>query len=56
MKKKGVIFGLLVVAVIVATLVYPGQKNNQPLKVYVIFQEDESRILLEKFKKRRHIL
>ncbi|GAA0404565.1 extracellular solute-binding protein [Paenibacillus motobuensis] len=51
MKKRGIIFGLLVVAVIVAALVYPGQKNNQPLKVYVIFQEDESRILLEKFKK-----
>ncbi|WP_442600654.1 extracellular solute-binding protein [Paenibacillus sp. KN14-4R] len=28
------------------------KKSNQPLKVYVIFQEDEGRILLETFKKK----
>jgi iron(III) transport system substrate-binding protein len=50
LKNKGIILGLFVVAVIVAVLVYPGKQTNQSLKVYVIFQEDESRILLEKFK------
>ncbi|NWL86998.1 hypothetical protein DMN77_05220 [Paenibacillus sp. 79R4] len=51
MKKKGLIVVLIALTVAVIVMLYPGQQSSQPLKVYVIFQEDESRILLEKFKK-----
>ncbi|GAA4832048.1 ABC transporter substrate-binding protein [Paenibacillus vulneris] len=33
-------------------MLFSEKKSNQPLKVYVVFQEDEGRILLEKFKKK----
>lgn len=51
MKKKGLIVVLIALTVAVIVMLYPEQQSSQPLKVYVIFQEDESRILLEKFKK-----
>lgn len=51
MKKRGLIVVLIVLTVAAIVRLYPGQQSSQPLKVYVIFQEDESRILLEKFKK-----
>ncbi|AZS14279.1 extracellular solute-binding protein [Paenibacillus lutimineralis] len=51
MKKRGMIVVLIVLTVAAIVRLYPGQQSSQPLKVYVIFQEDESRILLEKFKK-----
>lgn len=51
MKKRGMIVVLIVLTVAAIVRFYPGQQSSQPLKVYVIFQEDESRILLEKFKK-----
>ncbi|GGH31538.1 extracellular solute-binding protein [Paenibacillus segetis] len=52
MRKRGMIILLVMVAVVLALIsLYPGQQSNQPLKVYVVFQEDEARILLEKFKK-----
>ncbi|WP_240415946.1 extracellular solute-binding protein [Paenibacillus periandrae] len=51
MWKKGIVFLMLLASVIIIYTLYSGSPNNQPLKVYVIFQEDEGRILLEKFKK-----
>ncbi len=51
LKKRGVMLALFVLIILAVVWFYPGQSSNQPLKIYVIFQEDESRILLEKFKK-----
>ncbi|OAB31883.1 hypothetical protein PMSM_18810 [Paenibacillus macquariensis subsp. macquariensis] len=51
LRSRSIIITMVVAAVLVLILYYPGKQSNQPLKVYVIFQEDEARILLEKFKK-----
>ncbi|HEY2493273.1 MAG TPA: extracellular solute-binding protein [Paenibacillus sp.] len=53
MRNRGIIIVVVMVAVLIliSIYIYPGQQSNQPLTVYVIFQEDEARILLEKFKK-----
>lgn len=49
--RKRWLFILLSIAVILLLIrIYPTEHTNQPLKVYVIFQEDEGRLLLEKFK------
>lgn len=50
--KKGLIIslGLIIVAALVGTSLFTKiQRNNTPIKVLVIFQEDEGKILLEKF-------
>ncbi|MCR8644370.1 extracellular solute-binding protein [Paenibacillus sp. N1-5-1-14] len=53
MRRKELLILLAVALVGVAGFLFFGEKmNNQPLKVYVIFQEDEGRILLETFKKK----
>ncbi|WP_449602243.1 extracellular solute-binding protein [Paenibacillus sp. Marseille-Q9583] len=52
MRTKVIIMSLVAVIILLLIYLYPGQKSNQPLKVYVIFQEDEARILLEKYKKK----
>lgn len=52
MRTKVIILSLVAVTILLLIYFYPGQKSNQPLKVYVIFQEDEARILLEKYKKK----
>lgn len=51
MWKKGFIILSLLACVFIGYPFYSSQNNSQPLKVYVIFQEDEGRVLLEKFKK-----
>ncbi|WP_168929013.1 extracellular solute-binding protein [Paenibacillus dokdonensis] len=51
MRKGSVILVLAAALVLVLVWIYPGKTANPPLKVYVIFQEDEGRMLLEKFKK-----
>lgn len=55
MRKMGLIIGLLAIIVIIifAFSMFTNKKNNHaPIKVLVIFQEDEARILLEKFKQK----
>jgi len=53
--KKGSMFLVLAAILVLAAgwmfKGYPGKTAKPPLKVYVIFQEDEGRMLLEKFKK-----
>ncbi|WP_175471350.1 extracellular solute-binding protein [Fontibacillus panacisegetis] len=49
-KRWFLILPIVAVALLLITI-YPREPINKPLKVYVIFQEDEGRILLEKFKK-----
>ncbi|MBE9914587.1 extracellular solute-binding protein [Paenibacillus donghaensis] len=46
-----VLAAVFVVCLILIWIYPPGKAANPPLKVYVIFQEDEARMLLEKFKK-----
>lgn len=54
--KKGSMFLVLAAILVLAAgwmyKGYPGKTAKPPLKVYVIFQEDEGRMLLEKFKKK----
>lgn len=55
MRKRGVIIGIVVIVIIFvfAYVMNSNKKNtNSPIKVLVIFQEDEARILLEKFKQK----
>ncbi|TXK80610.1 extracellular solute-binding protein [Paenibacillus sp. N3.4] len=53
MWKKGLLVFIVSVVVLFLGYTFLGEKkSNQPLKVYVIFQEDEGRILLETFKKK----
>ncbi|MFX3633915.1 MAG: extracellular solute-binding protein [Candidatus Pristimantibacillus sp.] len=54
MRRKSFIISLIALASFVFVLVrfYHEQPNKQPIKVLVIFQEDEARILLEKFKQK----
>ncbi|URN94997.1 MAG: extracellular solute-binding protein [Candidatus Pristimantibacillus lignocellulolyticus] len=55
MRKRGVIVGILVIIVcfVIAYIMLSNKKStNVPIKVLVIFQEDEARILLEKFKQK----
>lgn len=54
MWKKGVLILLLALVATIGFSFYTGKTNSQPLKVYVVFQEDEGRILLENFKKREN--
>ncbi|MFH5187291.1 extracellular solute-binding protein [Paenibacillus sp. TAB 01] len=51
MWKKGIIILALLACVFIGYPFYTAQTSSQPLKVYVVFQEDEGRALLEKFKK-----
>lgn len=52
MWKKGLL-ALAAVCLLLFGIRFTGEKrSSQPLKVYVIFQEDEGRILLETFKKK----
>ncbi|WP_051620547.1 extracellular solute-binding protein [Paenibacillus sp. UNC451MF] len=51
-KKEWLIALALVIAVAAGIMLFSEKNSNQPLKVYVIFQEDEGRILLETFKKK----
>ncbi|OPH53413.1 hypothetical protein BC351_06000 [Paenibacillus ferrarius] len=50
MWKKALLVIIAGVGVFLGFLIFGEKKNNQPLKVYVIFQEDAGRILLETFK------
>ncbi|NOU93025.1 extracellular solute-binding protein [Paenibacillus sp. LMG 31456] len=52
MWKKGIVILILAAVAFLGYSLYSGKTSSQPLKVYVIFQEDEGRILLEKFKKK----
>ena len=51
MRTRSIIIVIVAAAVLILISLYPGEQSKQPLKVYVIFQEDEARILLEKYKK-----
>ncbi|CAG7608697.1 hypothetical protein PAESOLCIP111_01090 [Paenibacillus solanacearum] len=48
---KALVFLVIVGCIGLGYSFFTGPKNNQTLKVYLIFQEDEGRVLLEKFKK-----
>ncbi|MGG1553871.1 extracellular solute-binding protein [Paenibacillus ferrarius] len=51
--RKKILFVLLGLAVVVAGFwLFSEKKSQNPIKVYVVFQEDEGRILLEMFKKK----
>ncbi|MEW9699436.1 extracellular solute-binding protein [Paenibacillus sp. SI8] len=52
MWKKGLLALTMVALVFLGLQLFGEKKSNQPLKVYVVFQEDEGRILLETFKKK----
>lgn len=52
MWKKGLLLLIVGVGVFLGFLILGEKKNNQPLKIYVIFQEDAGRILLETFKEK----
>ncbi|MHA0856741.1 extracellular solute-binding protein [Paenibacillus sp. CMAA1364] len=51
MRNRSIIIAMVVAVALILISFFPGKQSNQPLKIYVIFQEDEARILLEKFKK-----
>lgn len=51
MQKRWFVILLILAVSLLLITIYPEEPINKPLKVYVIFQEDEGRILLEKFKK-----
>ncbi|NEW07407.1 extracellular solute-binding protein [Paenibacillus sp. SYP-B3998] len=52
MWKKALLTLVVVALVFLGFRLFGEKKSNQALKVYVIFQEDEGRILLETFKKK----
>ncbi|MDD9270734.1 extracellular solute-binding protein [Paenibacillus sp. GCM10023248] len=52
MWKKGLLVLLAGICVFFGLRLFGEKKSNQPLKVYVIFQEDAGRILLETFKEK----
>lgn len=50
MQKKWILILLTIAVMLLLIQIYPTKPTDQPLKAYVIFQEDEGRLLLERFK------